>query len=79
MLLPETPVDRALLAFERVRVSIEQAQLVYDGHPFRVTVSLGIASFPHNLLTNAQDLITLADTALYDAKRSGRNRVIAAL
>jgi diguanylate cyclase (GGDEF)-like protein len=79
MLLPETPVDRALLAFERVRVNIEQAKLMFEGQEIHVTVSLGIASFPHNLLTKAQDLITLADTALYDAKRSGRNRVIAAL
>jgi diguanylate cyclase (GGDEF)-like protein len=44
-----------------------------------VTVSLGVASCPHQLLTKGQDLITLADTALYDAKRSGRNRVVAAL
>jgi two-component system, cell cycle response regulator len=79
MLLPETPVDNAVLACERVRVSVAEAQITFDGQRLPVTVSLGVASFPHNLLTKAQDLITLADTALYDAKRSGRNRVVAAL
>lgn len=79
MLLPETPVDNAMQACERVRVCIEEAQIIYDGQRLPVTVSMGVCSFPHHLLTKAQDLITLADTALYDAKRSGRNRTVAAL
>ena len=79
MVLPETPADRALLAFERVRSAIELAEIVYDGKRLPVTVSLGVASCPHQLLMKGQDMITLADTALYDAKRSGRNRVVAAL
>jgi len=79
MLLPETPVDNAVLACERVRVNVEQAEMIYDGQRLPVTVSMGVASFPHHLLSKAQDLITLADTALYDAKRSGRNRTVAAL
>ena len=79
MVLPETPADRALLAFERVRANIESAEITFEGKRLPVTVSLGVASCPHQLLTKGQDLITLADTALYDAKRSGRNRVVAAL
>jgi two-component system cell cycle response regulator len=79
MVLPETPADRALLAFERVRSNIEDAEIIYESKRILVTVSLGVASCPHQLLTKGQDLITLADTALYDAKRSGRNRVVAAL
>jgi two-component system cell cycle response regulator len=53
MVLPETPADRAMLAFERVRSAIERAEITYGGQRI--------------------------DAALYDAKRSGRNRVIAAL
>lgn len=79
MLLPETPADRALMAFERVRVAIERAEITYGGARLPLTASLGVASFPHQLLCKASDFITLADAALYDAKRSGRNRVVAAL
>ncbi|HET6332659.1 MAG TPA: diguanylate cyclase [Polyangiales bacterium] len=79
MLLPETPADRAILAFERVRAAIEHADIKYDNVRMPVTASLGVASFPHQLLVKPSDFITLADAALYDAKRSGRNRVVAAL
>lgn len=79
LLLPETTADRALLACERVRRGIEQAEVVFDGQRLPVTVSLGVASLPHQLLNKPEDLIALADTALYDAKRTGRNRVVAAL
>ena len=79
MILPETPVDNAVLACERVRMNIEEAEMIYEGQRLPVTISLGVCSFPHHLLTKAQDLITLADTALYDAKRTGRNRTVAAL
>lgn len=79
MLLPETPADRALMAFERVRSAIERAEVTYGGARLPLTASLGVASFPHQLLCKASDFITLADAALYDAKRSGRNRVVAAL
>lgn len=79
MLLPETPADRAILAFERVRSAIENAEIKYDSVRLPVTASLGVASFPHHLVNKPSDFITLADAALYDAKRSGRNRVVAAL
>lgn len=79
MLLPETPADRAILAFERVRAGIERAEIKFDGARLPVTASLGVASFPHQLVSKPSDFITLADAALYDAKRSGRNRVVAAL
>ena len=79
MLLPETPADRAILAFERVRAAIERAEIRFDSVRLPVTASLGVASFPHQLISKSSDLITLADAALYDAKRSGRNRVVAAL
>ena len=43
-----------------------------------VTVSLGVASYPHPAIASVSDLIRRADDALYEAKRGGRNRTVAA-
>jgi diguanylate cyclase (GGDEF)-like protein len=50
---------------------------VDGGSPLRVTASLGAASMPASA-ENAQNLIAAADAALYEAKRSGKNRVVTA-
>ncbi|MDP9779064.1 diguanylate cyclase (GGDEF)-like protein [Nakamurella flavida] len=59
---------------ERTREAL--ADLVVDGVPARVTASFGVAT--HDGSESADDLIHRADLALYQAKRSGRNRVRAA-
>jgi len=55
---------------DRIRGVIEQHHFAHTP----VTVSLGVASIPEDA-TNVDDLIVAADQALYDAKRTGRNRV----
>ncbi|PYN02576.1 MAG: hypothetical protein DME07_10075 [Candidatus Rokuibacteriota bacterium] len=55
---------------DRIRRVIEQHNFAHTP----VTVSLGVASIPEDA-TNVDDLIVAADQALYDAKRTGRNRV----
>ena len=49
-----------------------------DAGPLKVTVSIGVASFPKHG-DEAQSIISRADAALYKAKESGRNRVILAI
>ena len=71
VILPETSYEGALIMAERVRKAVEAAHI--DGLPQTVTISLGIASYPHHA-NHAQDLIKASDTALYEAKRQGRNR-----
>jgi two-component system cell cycle response regulator len=51
--------------------------LVYDGTEIRVTVSLGVSS--RTAEDAPESLLKKADDALYEAKGSGRNRVVAAL
>jgi diguanylate cyclase (GGDEF)-like protein len=71
----ETDSTGAVLIAERVRRIMEQTSVtrVFDGE-LKVTLSIGVASFPEDTDTAAH-LVTMADEALYHAKRSGRNRV----
>jgi len=66
---------------ERLRECIESEgfEPVEEGQePFRVTVSLGVASYPEDPgITDVVSFIELADRRLYEAKRAGRNRVVA--
>lgn len=72
---------QAIVAAERVRSAIENHEFPVSHEPstsgaHRITISIGIASFPDD----AKDpihLVELADSALYRAKRSGRNRICA--
>ena len=73
VVLPETCADKGLAVAERVRQAIEEAELVKGRS---VTVSAGIAEFLPT--EDADALIRRTDTALYAAKRAGRNRVVMA-
>ncbi|MDZ4694766.1 MAG: diguanylate cyclase [Deltaproteobacteria bacterium] len=76
-ILPETTKRMALELGERVRRKIETAMIALDNGEFhRVTASLGIATFPRDSSSREQ-LIEAADTALYQCKKQGRNRVLA--
>jgi len=71
LILPHTTKQDALSTAERIRISCEEQEI--NGR--KLTVSVGIASFPHDA-TSKQDLIKKADLALYRAKSEGKNRVI---
>lgn len=76
VILPETLLEGALKAAERIRVKVEQASFPNEeSQPGgSLTVSIGAASFPE-AATDAANLIDAADMALYKAKSLGRNRV----
>jgi diguanylate cyclase (GGDEF)-like protein len=60
---------------ERVRSIMEKTVVTRIGaRDLKITLSIGVSSFPEHTGT-MQDLVQLADNALYQAKRSGRNRV----
>jgi diguanylate cyclase (GGDEF)-like protein len=75
ILLPGTDMERACQVAERLRVLIEQTVIPCIQRP--ITASLGIAHWPTHA-TDIDDVIRLADAALYQAKNEGRNRVCTA-
>ncbi len=75
ILCRETDVERAKVLAERVRASVEQLAIVFDGNPIPITISAGVAMIPDPRLKDADDFIGAADAALYEAKHGGRNRV----
>jgi diguanylate cyclase (GGDEF)-like protein len=74
-LLP-CPLEEGVVAAERVREVFEASGIVSEQGPVDTTVSIGVAGGPAG--TELEVLLAAADTALYQAKRGGRNRVEAA-
>ena len=75
VILPNTPVEGALKFAETLRAKVE-AQLHYAGaRQVEVTASIGVGSFDHMEIADAESLLRQADAALYRAKHAGRNRV----
>jgi diguanylate cyclase (GGDEF)-like protein len=77
LLLPGTSLEGGRELAERVRRALANHELTApDGEVVRVTASFGVAAFPES---QSQDqLVAASDGALYEAKRSGKNRVAAA-
>jgi diguanylate cyclase (GGDEF)-like protein len=74
VVLPATSQHGAFKVAERIREGVAAHDFTLGGQPARLTVSLGVASYPDD----AQDLerlIANADLALYHSKQAGRNRV----
>ncbi len=72
--LPEAPLVGAHQVAERIRGAIEGHPFTLDGTTIRITISIGIALFPEHG-KDIKALVARADSALYRAKESGRNRV----
>ena len=69
-------LEEGVIVAERVREAFEASGIVCEQGPVDTTVSIGVAGGPAG--TELEVLLASADTALYQAKRSGRNRVEAA-
>ncbi len=74
VVLPETPLNGALVIAERIRKKIEDYEFVAQDLSIHLTVSLGIANCPKHTLT-AEGLIKKADAAMYRAKEISKNSI----
>jgi diguanylate cyclase (GGDEF)-like protein len=76
LILPQTRHEEARQTAERLRHLIEQHPFRTGDQLTRITVSLGVATFPSEHIDSAASLLREADEALYRAKELGRNRVM---
>lgn len=76
VVFPATSLPHAMQRMEQLRAAIESLRVSYERMVLQNTISIGIAAFPVHGKTSRQ-LLQAADMALYEAKESGRNRVMA--
>ncbi|WP_371193640.1 diguanylate cyclase [Glaciecola sp. SC05] len=77
VILPGTEIDGAATLMEKVRQAVEDSVTEFDGKTLKMTVSIGLTA---RIMSNDDEqaqILACADKLLYEAKSSGRNKVIA--
>ena len=76
IIMPETSKDNAKLFAERLRIEVERfyAEDTVINSDKRLTISAGVATYPEDALSK-DELMSMSDAALYQAKHSGKNRI----
>jgi two-component system cell cycle response regulator len=75
VILPETSPNGAMTFADRLRMGIETREFAVGEGVIRLTVSIGVSTFPAANVASADDLFARADAAMYRAKQDGRNQV----
>jgi diguanylate cyclase (GGDEF)-like protein len=78
IILPETTIEGAFQLAVRIRKNVEKYVLRYGNNEIRTTISAGVCQY-ENTIKDVAELLEIADQALYETKRSGKNRVMQAL
>lgn len=76
VLLPDTPEEGASRVAELIRADIEQVAFRVAEESIRLTVSVGVSTLMPDQPDQTKELFECADSALYQAKEAGRNRVV---
>lgn len=79
LVLPTVTPNDAVVVAERIRVTISELNFIHEGNPIPLRVSIGVAGWVPLKEVDAEQLIQVADDALYEAKQNGRNRIEAAV
>jgi diguanylate cyclase (GGDEF)-like protein len=76
VIMPGSSEQTTLAVAERIRQRVESiSYMTRSGRDRHITASLGVASYPNGGV-DAKDILKAADIALFEAKRSGRNRLV---
>ncbi len=79
VILPNSSPEKAFAVCERLREIIASHLFIHDENELYITISIGISCLNDTAEKSSKELITMADRALYQAKRSGRNKVISSV
>ncbi|WP_028949772.1 sensor domain-containing diguanylate cyclase [Sulfurihydrogenibium subterraneum] len=74
ILLPNTSLEEAVAIAEKIRESLENTPLIYNGKEIKITASFGVKEI--NPTEHTEKVIEEVDKKLYQAKESGRNKVV---
>lgn len=74
-MLPETSAENAMIVAENIRGKVEDQSFFFNGKDIRITVSQGVSELSRDL-RSPEEVLYHADLALYEAKTTGRNRVV---
>jgi diguanylate cyclase len=75
LILPDANVEASSMIAERIRQSVEKTSFEAGQAQINLTVSIGISNLPSHRARSKEELVKMADLALYEAKGGGRNRV----
>lgn len=76
VLLPQTGIRQAGTVSERIRQAVENNEFKTPEGNIRLTISLGVAAYPECAVDSQTELVQLADAAMYEAKKNGKNKVV---
>ena len=76
VIMPQTGAEGALAQAERIRRKIGEVPFGEASNAIRITVSVGVGVLQHRSMQDCEALIREADSALYEAKAGGKNKVV---
>ena len=76
IIMPETDNDRAMIVAEHLRQCVEALEIRVDSEILKVKISIGLTTYsPSNTAMDKERIILMADKALLQIKKSGKNRI----
>ncbi len=76
IIMPDTNLELAVLIADRLRLAVASEPVSFEGKSLSFSISVGLSASIPPMSLNHEELMKQADTALYEAKNAGRNRIV---